>query len=70
MVTKQMNEPISHKNFTLQGKGVMRYLGGRPDLLLVSDVGTNTLGNRRVKEILDSYQFPSSMYVSFLFWEP
>ena len=27
----------------------MRYLGGRPDPL-VSDVGTNTLGNRRVKK--------------------
>ena len=40
------DEPIPHKNFTLLGQGSHEILGG---LALVSDVGSNTLGNRRVK---------------------
>ena len=62
MVTKQkvfnqlylfeivMDEPIPHQNFMLLGQGSHEIPGGstRPPPL-VSDVGTNTLGNRRVK---------------------
>ena len=56
MVTKQKinftfyeafkDEPIPHKNFTLLGQGSHEIPGGDPP---VSDVGTKTLGNRRVK---------------------
>ena len=45
------DEPIPHKNFTLLDQGSHEIPGGgvgpTPQ---VSDVGTNTLGNQRVKE--------------------
>ena len=43
------DEPIPHKNFTLLGQGSHEIPGGSARPPLVSDVGTNTLGNRRVK---------------------
>ena len=47
-------EPIPHKNFTLLGQGSHEISGVRsapppPPPPVVSDVGTKTLGNRRVK---------------------
>ena len=44
------DEPIPHTNFTILGQGSHEIPGGdHPTPLLVFDVGTKTLGNRRVK---------------------
>ena len=45
------DEPIPHKNFTVLGQGSHEIPEGSARSLpsLVSDVGTNTLGNRRIK---------------------
>ena len=43
-------EPIPHKNFTPLGQGNLKIPGVSADpALVVSDVSTNTLGNRSVK---------------------
>ena len=49
------DEPIPHKNFMLLGQGSHQIPGGSVlSPSLVSDVGTNTLGNRRVKNLFEN----------------